>query len=132
MAQPERLASPAELMVVGDESLEMLQGYTRSRADLMNALAHLPAVLPFKKMNAFFWERFGQSMDALQQIALQNKGIPGRKNVIWVGHGGPNIYLDPIDLPGKLEDELKQYVHSTTNMLVDSRISLYVIYPGLS
>jgi VWFA-related protein len=133
VAQPPQLASPAELMVIGDQSLEMLQGYTRSRTDLLYALDHLPTALPFKKMNAsFFWERFGQSMDALQQIALQNKGVPGRKNVIWVGHGGPNIYLEPIDLPGKLEDELKQYVHSTTNMLVDSRISLFVIYPGLS
>lgn len=133
MSQPEQLASPAELMVIGNESLEMLQGYTRSRADLLSAVKHLPAALPYKKENgAFFWERFGQSMDALQQIALQNKGIPGRKNVIWVGHGGPNINLDPIDFPGKLEDELKQYVHSTTNMLVDSRISLFVIYPGLS
>jgi uncharacterized protein with FMN-binding domain len=40
--------------------------------------------------------------------------------------------IEPIDLPGNVEDELKQYVHSTTNMLVDSRISLFVIYPGLS
>lgn len=131
--QPERLASPAELMVVGNDSLEMIQGYTRSRADLMNALQHLPAALPYKQMNgAFFWDRFAQSMDALQQIALQNKGIPGRKNIIWVGHGGPGINLVPLDLPPKAEDELKQYVHSTTNMLVDSRISLFVIYPGLS
>ena len=133
IAQPERLASPAELMVIGNESLEMLQGYTRSRSDLMNALQHLPAALPYKKMSAsFFWERFAQSMDALQQIALQNKGIPGRKNIIWVGHGGPGINLLPLDLPPKAEDELTQYVHSTTNMLVDSRISLFVIYPGLS
>lgn len=28
-------------------------------------------------------------------------------------------------------DDLKQYVHSTTNMLVDARVSLFVIYPGL-
>lgn len=130
--QPERLASPAELLVIGNDSLEMLQGYTRSRADLMNALEHLPAALPYKKMNAsFFWERFAQSMDALQQISLQNKGVPGRKNIIWVGHGGPGINLVPLDLPPKAEDELMQYVHSTTNMLVDSRISLFVIYPGL-
>jgi VWFA-related protein len=131
-AQPEQLASPAELMVIGNEPLEMLQGYTRSRSDLMNALEHLPAALPYKKMNgSFFWERFAQSMDALQQIALQNKGVPGRKNIIWVGHGGPGINLVPLDLPPKAEDDLKQYVHSTTNMLVDSRISLFVIYPGL-
>lgn len=132
IAQPEQLASPAELMVIGNQSLEMLQGYTRSRSDLMNALEHLPTALPYKKMNgSFFWERFAQSMDALQQIALQNKGVPGRKNIIWVGHGGPGINLVPLDLPSKAEDELKQYVHSTTNMLVDARISLFVIYPGL-
>ncbi len=132
MTQPERLNSPAEMMVIGNQYLEMIQGYTRSRTDLLYALAHLPTALPYKKMNgAFFWERFTQSIDALQQIALQNKGIPGRKNIIWVGHGGPNIFLDPIDFPGNLEDELKQYVHSTTNMLVNARISLFVIYPGL-
>jgi VWFA-related protein len=132
MAQPEQLKSPAELMVIGNESLEMLQGYTRNRGDLLNALDHLPAALPYKRTNAtFFWERFGQSIDALQQIALQNKGVPGRKNIVWMGHGGPNVYLEPIDLPGNLVDELKQYVHSTANMLVNSRISLFVVYPDL-
>ncbi len=131
-AQPAQLTSPAELLVVGNQSLEMLQGYTRSRADMLYALDHLPAALPYKKMNgSFFWERFGQSVDALQQIALQNKGVPGRKNIVWVGHGGPGIYLDPVELPGNLIPELTNYMHTTTNMLVDARISLFVIYPGL-
>jgi VWFA-related protein len=131
-AQPAQLTSPAELLVVGDQSLEMLQGYTRSRADMLYALDHLPATLPFKQMHpSFFWERFGQSIDALQQIALQNKGVPGRKNIVWVGHGGPGIYLDAASLPGNVIPELTHYVHTTTNMLVDSRISLFVIYPGL-
>lgn len=132
MAQPPQLDSPAEMMVVGNDSLEMLQGYTRSRADLLYALDHLPTALPIKKMNAaFFWERFGQSIDALQQIALQNRGVPGRKNIVWVGHGGPNVNLEPLDLPGSYETKLKRYIHDTTNMLVDARMSLFVIYPGL-
>lgn len=80
---------------------------------------------------AFAGERFAQSLDALQQIALQNKGVPGRKNIIWVGHGGPNVYMDSVVFPGKFLAELKQYVHSTTNMLVDARVSLFVLYPGL-
>jgi VWFA-related protein len=131
-AQPSQLASPTEMIVIGNESLEMLQNFTRSRADLLNALSHFPSALPVKHMNgAFGWERFGQSLDALQQIALQNKGVPGRKNIVWVGHGGPNVYLDAVVFPPKFEYELKQYVHSTTNMLVDARISLFVIYPGL-
>jgi VWFA-related protein len=133
MAQPPVLTSPTELMVIGNESLEMLQGYTRDRAELLYALDHLPAALPFKKTLAMFlWERFAQSIDALQQIALQNRGLPGRKNIVWVGHGGPNVYLDPVAFPGKFLDELTQYVHSTTNLLVDARMSLFVIYPGLA
>jgi VWFA-related protein len=130
--EPAQLTAPAELMVVGNESLEMLQGYTRNKADLLYALNHLPAALPYKEMNgAFAWERFAQSIDALQQIALQNKGVPGRKNIVWVGHGGPGIYLDSLAFSGKVRDELKEYAHETTNMLVDARISLFVIYPGL-
>jgi len=78
---------------------------------------------------AFFAERFGQSIDALQQIALQNKGVPGRKNVIWVGHGGPG--MNTSFLTGPIVEDIDRYVHETTNLLVDARISLFVIYPGL-
>jgi VWFA-related protein len=129
-AQPAQLSSPAELMVLGNDSLEMVQGYTRNKEDLLYALDHVPAALPYKMMNgAFYPERFGQSIDALQQIALQNEGVPGRKNIVWVGHGGPSIYTET--LVGPIVDELNQYVRDTTNMLVDARISLFVIYPGL-
>jgi VWFA-related protein len=128
-AQPKQLNSPAELMVLGNDSLEMVQGYTRSKADLLYALSHMPAVVPYKEMSGFFEDRFYQSIDALEQIALQNKGVRGRKNIIWVGHGGPN--LNPIGLWPHAVDYLNGYIHDATNMLVDSRISLFVLYPGL-
>lgn len=129
-AQPVHLNSPAELMVLGNNSLEMVQSYTRSKADLLYALDHVPAALPFKLMNgSWYAERFGQSIDALQQIALQNKGVPGRKNIVWVGHGGPGLFTAP--LAGSIVEELNRYAHDTTNMLVDARITLFVIYPGL-
>ncbi len=130
MAQPDQLASPAELMVLGNQSLEMVQGYTRNKEDLLYALDHVPAALPYKFMNAAFWpERFAQSIDALQQIALQNKGLGGRKNIVWVGHGGPG--LETAFLIGSIVDKVNRYVRDTVNMLVDSRVSLFVIYPGL-
>ena len=76
--------------------------------------------------SSFFVERFVQSIDALQQIALQNKGVPGRKNIVWVGHGGPNLSMAAYNgLP--VLDELKEYARATTNMLVDARITLFVI-----
>ena len=52
LAQPQQLTSPAEMLVVGNQSLDMLQSYTRSRADLLYALDHLPPLIPYKHMNA--------------------------------------------------------------------------------
>jgi VWFA-related protein len=132
MSEPEQLTAPVEMLVVGNWSLDLLEGYTRSRADLLYALDHLPAALPIKHMNAaFYWDRVAQSIDALQQIALQNKGVPGRKNILWVGHGGPNLALEMRGVPPKTAQQIREYVHMTTNMLVDARMSLFVIYPGL-
>ncbi len=133
MRQPALLTSPMELMVVGNDSLSMLQGYTRDRDDLVHALDRLPAALPYKEMNAsFFWERFAQSVDALQQIALQNKGVPGHKIVIWMGRGGPGLFVQNLLLSAKERAMLLAYAHHTTNLLVNSRMSLFVVYPGLS
>ncbi|HEV2448589.1 MAG TPA: VWA domain-containing protein [Candidatus Sulfopaludibacter sp.] len=128
-SQPDQLSSRAELMVLGNRSLELLQGYTTSREDLLDALDHLPPALPYKLNGSFVAERFAQSIDALQQIALQNKGVPRRKTIVWVGHGGPGLFTEAL-APSDVE-EIKQYVHDTTNMLVDARMTLFVIYPGL-
>jgi VWFA-related protein len=128
--QPKLLARQAELMVVGNRTLEMLQGFTRDRDELQYALKHLPPIVPYKQMNMnFMAERFAQSIEALQEIALQNKGVPGRKNVIWIGDGPPTVDRSQLmDSGAALVD---RYVHLTTNMLVDSRITLYAISPYL-
>jgi hypothetical protein len=78
---------------------------------------------------SFFGERFIQSMDALRQIALENTGVPGRKNIVWIGHGGPSLYTSFLD--GSTAEKVTTYVHKTANMLVDARMSLFLIYPGL-
>ena len=130
-SQPKELASPTEMLIVGQESLELVQGFTRDRQELLDALKHIPPALPYKQMGGggFVPERIHQSFDALEQIALESQGIPGRKNIIWVGHGGPRI--NTAFLPTQVSTALLQYAHSVTNMLVDSRITLFVLYPGL-
>jgi VWFA-related protein len=131
-AQPLLLSSPAEMMVIGNESLELIQGPTRNTHDLLYALDHLAPVIPYKwAADSFDWERFGQSLDALQQIALQNKGLPVRKNIVWVGHGSPSFSTNQRLMTTPVAHTLQQYMHATTNMLVDARVSLFVIYPGL-
>ncbi len=126
-AGSDQLAAPAEMLLLGNKSLEMIQGFTRSKADLLDAVDRLPPVLPWKLDPSFAIERMGHSLDALQQIALQNRGVQGRKNIIWVGHGSPGLHTQ--SLAGISLERLNQYVHDTTNMLVEARMSLFVIYP---
>jgi VWFA-related protein len=127
--QPSHLPAPAQLMLLGNRTLELVQGYTRSRADLLFALKHVPTAIPYKNIAAFKDERFFQSIQALQQIALQNNGITGRKNIIWIGRGGPGTALALRNIYSV--DKLERFAHQTTNMLVDARISLFLIFPGL-
>jgi VWFA-related protein len=126
--QPAQLDSPTELMVLNNTSLDMVQSYTRSRADLMYALDHVPPALPYK-LSGGDWidQRLSQSIEALQQIALQNKGLPGRKNILWIGNGGPSMPMDPAD--PRYAKSMRFYAHGTTNMLVDARMSLFLINP---
>jgi hypothetical protein len=70
-AQPDELASPAEMMVLGNDSLEMVQDYTRSKVDLLYALDHVPPSFPYKVLpdrpslpGAFDLERFLSSICA--------------------------------------------------------------------
>lgn len=127
--QPARI-SPTELMVLNNTSLDMVQAYTHSRGDLTYALEHIPRELPYKLSGGKDWldQRLSQSIEALQQIALQNRDLPGRKNILWVGNGGPGIPIDPAD--PRYEKSMRFFAHGTTNMLVDARISLFVINPG--
>ena len=127
--QPKELQSPTELMLAGNNSLELVQSYTRNREELLSALKHIPAAIPYKMSGSFWAERLAQSFDALNQIALENGGFPGRKNIIWVGHGSPGI--NTVFLDSRTAGDLQQYAHMITNLLVDARISLFVIYPGL-
>jgi VWFA-related protein len=129
-AQGTQLTSPAELLVLGNKSLALLQGPTRSRDDLLQALDHLGPVIPYKwQSQTFDGERFQQSVVALQEIALQNKGVPGRKNIVWVGYGSPNFSRH--NQPEALVRKVQRYLKETTNMLIDARMSLFVVYPGL-
>lgn len=131
-SQPEELPAPAELLAVGNQSLDLLQGFTQNRQDLLFALQHMPAVLPYKLSHFdFLDERLRQSYIALQQIAIQNHGLPGRKNVLWLGNGGPSLRTKGADMAPSVYDKIQRYVHHTVNLMVEARISMYLIYPHL-
>jgi hypothetical protein len=71
--QPERLASPTELMVLNNAGLNMAQTYTHNRDDLLSSLHRVPPELPYKLGS----QQFGSCRSSLisRQFSLKTKGF---------------------------------------------------------
>jgi VWFA-related protein len=129
-AQPAEMSAPAELLLLGNDALTTVEPMTRSKAALLAAVERVPVAVPYKARHAGFTgepfsdDRFILTTHALQEVALQNRGTPGRKNIIWIGRGGTAI------LPST-GPKFRGFLHETTNLLVEARMSLFVIRPGL-
>jgi hypothetical protein len=71
--------------------------------------------------------RLDQSLRALEEIAQSYARIPGRKDLIWVGGGFPTV--DPQVLDGDDLKEIKDTLEHVTDVLLDTRITLYAVDP---
>ena len=127
------LAQPTTLLTVYDNQFQRLQNFTRDRDALLRALAAAPTKYAWKlevngKTDHGPIERLDQSLRALDQIAQSYALISGRKNLIWVGGGFPT--LDPEALDGDDAKDVKDTLRHITDLLLDTRVTLYAIDPS--
>jgi VWFA-related protein len=133
--QPSTLVYPTTLLTVYDNNFKQLQPFTRDRAALLHALAAAPTKESWQltlngKSNYGPSERLDESLRALQDIAQSYAAIRGRKNLIWIGGGFPSI--DPTTLDGQDEHEVQGDLQHITNLLLNTRITLYAVDPTSS
>lgn len=131
--QPALLAQPTTLLTVYDNQFSLLQAFTRDRDALLRALAAAPTKYAWKlevngKTDHGPIERLDQSLRALDQIAQSYALISGRKNLIWVGGGFPT--LDPEALDTDDARQVKDTLQHITDVLLDTRVTLYAIDPS--
>jgi VWFA-related protein len=131
--QPALLPQPTTLLSIYDGHFRQLQGFTRDRDALLRALASAPTEYAWKlEINGSTEdgpiERLDQSLRALNTIAQDYARIPGRKNLIWVGGGFPT--LDPASIDGADAEEVKNALEHTTDVLLETRITLYAVDPA--
>jgi VWFA-related protein len=125
--QPSVLPAPAELMVVSAyNATEIVQGFTRSRDDLVAALDHVPAELPSPDIDPL--DRLRKTFGALEGIALESMGANGRKNVVWLGTG---VSFRNDQLSDRARASVNEYMRRLTNTLVEGRVTLHMIFPAL-
>lgn len=129
-AQPAELRSPTELIWLNDDGIHALTAFTRDRETLLAALGKQPPSLPSKLMRGAAAEQVAASFAALQQAALFSRGEAGKKELIWVGRSFPSI--DPIGLTDYDRTLLTKAVRSTADLLLASRVTLYVIDPTIT
>lgn len=124
-AQPAALAEPTILLWLDDSGLHPVTKFTRDRDVLLRAIKSYPPSLSSKQQRSDTEGQISSVFSALHQVALFSRGEPGKKEIIWVGRGFPMI--DPTQLPLSQRQLLEDAVHSTIDLLLASRISLYVI-----
>jgi VWFA-related protein len=134
-ARPALLAQPTTLMLVSENKFRVLQNFTRDRDLLLKAVhdqsVHYAWKLEGDKSIGYgAVERLDQSLSALEQIAQSTARIQGRKNLVWIGQGFPSI--DPSELATKDQDLIRDTIQHVTNVLLDTRVTLYAVDPTSS
>ena len=144
-AQPETLQEETEVLVLTHHGYRILVQPTRDRAVLLERVGkHNPGLgTPWRD----FLEETGgggardltltkDSLQAIFSLALQQRSLPGRKLVIWLGLGGPTLRFRVQrheDLVKPLAERLppaQRYQQEITDLLIDARITLDLIGPG--
>ena len=69
------------------------------------------------------------TLGALSQIAESVRGVPGRKNLIWVG-AGYNKATDLANMSESDHDRVIAAIQQVTDRMLSARVTLYVIDPG--
>jgi VWFA-related protein len=130
-AQSAILRQPTTLLIATNTRFIQLHDYTQNRDELIAAVKNRPAEVAWKLTNgtggAGAVERMAQTLAAVDQIAQASAGTPGRKNIIWVGVGFLNS--DLVGLDNKTADTIQAAVRQTTDMLLTSRATMYIIDP---
>ena len=137
--QPEPLRETAEVLVLTHHGFRILVQPTRDKSVLMERV---------KKHDPGLWSPYRDdleetggggiagyaltrtSMQAVWSLALEERGVPGHKLVIWLGLGAPNEETSSQPAKGEQLSPLDRYVREITDALVDARITMDVFRPG--
>jgi VWFA-related protein len=139
--QPATLQESAEVLTLTHHGYRVLVAPTRDRGVLLDRVGkHDPGLgSPFRD----FIEETGyggsrdytltkDSLEALWALALQQRSMPGRKVVVWLGIGGPfGAHLErPRHGNHMAAAGAQPYQRVIADLLVEARITLDVLTPG--
>ncbi len=134
--QPARLPVPTLFLGVGAGRVTVLHDFTQNRDELLTALkshhtdVDLSALTDQIQMGGpqLAQKSFEKTLSALSQVASSLRGLPGHKNVIWVGSG----FSEPFDMTQSTDADtqaIQAGLKLVTQRMMSSRISLSTLDP---
>jgi VWFA-related protein len=132
--QPAVLSQPTALMAVNDVDLKLLRDFTQDR-DALLAIArkHTGDVVWRSDSNGRTGEQASQNMastlGAIERVAQAMRGVPGRKNLVWIGDGFPSVSMG--DVGRTSADEIAVNLRHLSNVMLQARVTLSVVGPSL-
>lgn len=123
----ETLPQPTALYALSQGRLWQIEKYTRDANELRTALDRHPPILPRAETSEGYQEeldRFGVCMGVMREIARSQGGVPGRKNLIWLTAGFPEVSGSDLR-----QDSFVKAMQRITNVLMDAHVTLYTIDP---
>jgi VWFA-related protein len=133
--QPEVLPVPTLFLASGASRVTVLHDFTQSRADLIESMKKHVTDVDFRalanqlnggSMSAV--DGFAKTLGALSEVASSLRGIPGHKNVIWVGTGFDNAY----DLTSASDSDAQKIADAlelVTRRMLEARMSVSTLDP---
>ena len=126
--QGDVLAQPTILLAVSLEHQMLLQDYTTSKKEVLDALDRHFAGGDWRTADRNVpGEQVMATLLSLMGVAGATAGHEGHKNIVWIGRGFPVIQWD--HLPLATAEQFKQAIATCTNRLRDARVTLYSVNP---
>ena len=137
--QPQSLPQPTEVLTLTHHGYRTLVPLTFDRDLILETVKHHNAGLGSPFLDYIEESGYGgiadgtlsqRTMQAIWALALQQRSVPGRKLIVWLGFGGTSsISSQPVDPQHLTPGE--RNVREITNLLVDARVTLDLFPPGI-
>jgi len=132
--QPAVLSQPTALMAINDVDFHMLRDFTQDRDALLAILSkHTGDVVWRSDSNGRTGEQASENMastlGAIERVSQALRGVPGRKNVVWVGDGFPSVSMG--DVGRTSADQIAVNLRHLSNVMLHARVTLSIVGPSL-
>ncbi len=132
--QPAILAQPTALMAINETDFRLLRDFTQDRDALLTVLKKHTGDVVWRidsggRTGPQASENMASTMGALERVSQAMRGVPGRKNVIWVGDGFASVNLS--DVGRTSADEIQANIRHLSNVMLHARVTLSIVGPTL-